>query len=72
MLHREDDEEELVAHDGNVKRWRPTAEETSTFPLIITSFQQRSDVLVISWNQMKTGHRESLQRILGAHREELI
>lgn len=47
-------------------------EETNTFPLIITNFQQSGDVSVISWNQMKTEHRESLQRILGAQREEPI
>lgn len=40
-------------------------EETNTFPLIITNFQQSGDVFVISWNQMKTEQRESLQRILG-------
>lgn len=47
-------------------------EETNTFPVIITNFQQSGDVFVISWNQMKTEHGESLQRILGAQREEPI
>lgn len=73
MSHREDEEEEFVAHDGKLKcgGQAPLSHRgRNIFPLIISSFQQSGDVVVVSWNQMRPEH--PLQRILGAQGEELI